>query len=97
MATYMAFVRCTWKSSHFKGRGTIDFSAGAAVKEASTCVFGKGVFFSFDDVTKTIVQTWRNNEWVPTVDLKTAGATSCDAAGTGEQAGCAMTCNDQTD
>lgn len=82
-----------WKATIFKGDGQVRFASGAIVKEVAGCTIEKSIRLSFDDLNKTVVQQWRNNDWQqPSVDLNSAStdvrAWQCDGSGTGERSGC---------
>ena len=75
------------QTTNFDGSGNISVDAGVSLK-ASACSFKKNISLVFDDVSETMIQTFRNVDWQnPTVNLKEGGVSGCDTAGTGVSAG----------
>ena len=81
-----------WKRMRFEGSGNVTVAAGVTVAEVSASKIGKHVQLAFVDITQTVVQKWRGNDWQhQTVDLRNAsdgGVYMCDDQGNGRKAGC---------
>ena len=92
-----------WRGTNFTGIGNISVDAGVTMTEVSACSFGERISWLFNDIRKTVVKTWRNNEGsVPALNLRLgqrfttqktlngtwSGSFQCDKGKTGAMAGC---------